>query len=562
MSPEDSTTPENVTPNPDPATSNGLETLLVPPAPLPLDEPLLPPTALPQSTASPFRVTGGPGMPRRQLMLLISAGSIGCLLVIALLFFVLTAYGKLKIGSYQFRTQVAMVVQGLPFMPKNAGYVSTKMLIEQASVKKYVMDVSAAISSKSLVPLSANGTLEMHVTGPIDLTDIKKPEMALHVNLTKQIDGDITFKNNIVYFRLTSFPSLLGVAMSSMGLPESIQQQFVQQWFYYDTSPLDTEASKDLEKQNSTKQKTIDKIASDEIATAIEKYQDKVHLKMTSERIDGHDTYKISMVLPKEVIDAMEKSAYIQSDTESKQFKPTISTMIPSMNFTYWVEKKVYLMRKLSINFVVKQPKSAGKLTMSYPRESFGPAVLGAKTALLAQTIDTLPFFPQPEQDMPVSFVMKFDKINEAQSINAPVGAIQFEQFLQTLVESQMGSDSAILQPRKVVNESNNTVRKVDVNAILNAIHQYASDNNGVLPLGITSMKKTISKEGADICAALVPTYIAGLPVDPNINTGLPITQQNCSMPYYTGYSVQTSGNKVTVSAQYAEQGEQISVTR
>ncbi len=563
MKPEDPNTPETITPNSDPVAPNGLETILVPPSPLPLDAQPVPPDAFPQRTPSPFRITGGPGLNKRRFAMMVIAGSVGSVLIILLLFFVLTAYGKLKIGSYQFRTQVAMVVQGLPFMPKNAGYVSTKMLIEQAAVKKYVMDVSAAISSKSLVPLIANGALELHVTGPIDLTDIKKPEMALHVNLTKQIDGDITFTKNIVYFRLTSFPSLLGVALSGMGLPESIQQKFVKQWFYYDTSTLDTEASKNLEKQNSAKQKTIDKIASDEIATAMEKYQDNVHLQMTSERVDGHDTYKISMVLPKEVIDAVEKSIYMQSDTDYKNFKPTMSAMIPSMNFTYWVDKKAYVMRKLSINFIVKQPKNTGKLTTTSPRESASPAVLGANTALLAQSIDTIPFLPQPDQDMPVSLVMKFDKINEAQTIKAPVGAIKFEDFMQDIIESTMSSasDSAIMAPAKMSQESNNIKRRSDINYLLSRISEYKAFHKGLYPPKLSTVKKTISKEGIDICNDIVPDYSSYLPVDPNINTGRQII--DCTSSYFTGYTVQLDANNtVTVAAPYAELGEKIEVSR
>lgn len=563
MIPEDSPKSETITPTPDPVSPNGLETILVPASPLPLDVPPVPPDAFPQRTPSPFRITGGPGLNKRRFAIMVIAGSVGTVLVIVLVFFVLIAYGKLKIGSYQFRTQVAMVVQGLPFMPKNAGYVSTKMLIEQSAVKKYVMDVSAAISSKSLVPLIANGALELHVTGPIDLTDIKKPEMALHVNVTKQIDGDITFTKNIVYFRLTSFPSLLGVALSGMGLPESIQQKFVKQWFYYDASSLDTEASKNLEKQNSAKQKTIDKIASDEIATAMEKYQDKVHLQMTSEGVDGHDTFKISMVLPKEVIDAMEKSIYMQSDTDYKHFTPTMSAMIPSMNFTYWVDKKAYVMRKLSINFIVKQPKNMGKLTTTTPRQSAGPAVLGANTALLAQSIDTLPFLPQPDQDMPVSFVMKFDKINEAQAIKAPVAAIKFEDFMQDIIESTMssGSDSAIMAPAKMSQESNNIKRRSDINYLLNRISEYKAYHKGLYPPELSTMKKTISKEGIDICKDIVPDYSSYLPVDPNINTGRQIT--DCTSSYFTGYTVQLDANKaITVAAPYAELGEKIEVSR
>src|SRR5436190_22976941 len=70
------------------------------------------------------------------------------------------------------------------------------------------------------------------------------------------------------------------------------------------------------------------------------------------------------------------------------------------------------------------------------------------------------------------------------------------------------------INPAKQFAQANNTKRRSDVNAILNAINQYMADNKGVLPAGITSTDREISDGGANLCAVLVPTYIAALPVD------------------------------------------------
>src|ERR1700686_3504420 len=68
------------------------------------------------------------------------------------------------------------------------------------------------------------------------------------------------------------------------------------------------------------------------------------------------------------------------------------------------------------------------------------------------------------------------------------------------------------INPAKQFSQSNNTKRQSDVLAILNGVYQYAADNKGAVPGTITTSVSTISDTGADLCASLVPTYLAALP--------------------------------------------------
>lgn len=123
------------------------------------------------------------------------------------------------------------------------------------------------------------------------------------------------------------------------------------------------------------------------------------------------------------------------------------------------------------------------------------------------------------------------------------------------------------INPAKQFAQANNTQRASDVNAILNAIHQYAADNSGALPAGITTTAQNISDTGADLCSTLVTDYLAALPADPLdtvSSTGSPITEADCGSAYDTGYTVLMSAtnNRVTVSAPGAELTASISATR
>jgi prepilin-type N-terminal cleavage/methylation domain-containing protein len=123
------------------------------------------------------------------------------------------------------------------------------------------------------------------------------------------------------------------------------------------------------------------------------------------------------------------------------------------------------------------------------------------------------------------------------------------------------------INPARQFSQANNTKRSSDVNALLNAIDQYAADTKGALPTGIDITVKNISNTGANICDALVTKYLAALPVDPLTNGGTPISQVSgiCPATYDTNYTVVKSANdnRITVSAPATELGATaISVTR
>ncbi len=125
------------------------------------------------------------------------------------------------------------------------------------------------------------------------------------------------------------------------------------------------------------------------------------------------------------------------------------------------------------------------------------------------------------------------------------------------------------INPARQFAQANNTKRRSDTTALLNAVHQYAADNKGVLPTGITAAALPIRLSNpadptaeSDICALIVPTYIAALPADPLTNNGASVTA--CTTAYSTGYTILKSAtnNRVTVAAPAAELSEIIAATR
>ena len=125
------------------------------------------------------------------------------------------------------------------------------------------------------------------------------------------------------------------------------------------------------------------------------------------------------------------------------------------------------------------------------------------------------------------------------------------------------------INPARQFSQANNTKRSSDVNALLNAIHQYAADNKGSLPAGIPTTTAGAAVIGSGvgqvaICASLVTTYLAALPVDPLTNNGTPVSDCAQVGGYNTNYTVvqSTSDNRITVAAPAAELTATIEVTR
>lgn len=121
------------------------------------------------------------------------------------------------------------------------------------------------------------------------------------------------------------------------------------------------------------------------------------------------------------------------------------------------------------------------------------------------------------------------------------------------------------LNPVKRFADARNARRFVDVDSILTAIHEYAIDNNGVLPAGITTSELQLGSCAAggavpctgagaaclDISATLAP-YLKSIPTDPNGGTAA-----------LTNYSVvKDANNIVTVKACNSEVGTTVQVSR
>lgn len=120
------------------------------------------------------------------------------------------------------------------------------------------------------------------------------------------------------------------------------------------------------------------------------------------------------------------------------------------------------------------------------------------------------------------------------------------------------------INPTKQLGDARDAQRRSDVNTLLNAVYQYAIDNNGTLPGSISTTATEICRATTDPASCIADNginlrmlsgaYLVSIPADP----------QAPSTSTGTHYTVrQDSNGRVTVTAWGTEQDTTaISVTR
>lgn len=122
------------------------------------------------------------------------------------------------------------------------------------------------------------------------------------------------------------------------------------------------------------------------------------------------------------------------------------------------------------------------------------------------------------------------------------------------------------INPARQFASANDTQRRSDIKAILDAVNQYNVEQKGDWPLGVEdgTTKQIAAPAGSantDLCFQLVTKYMAAMPTDPmSGHNGKPLYP--CPADYNTEYTIRRDGDRITVSAPLKELAPQIEITR
>lgn len=354
-------------------------------------------------------------------------------------------------------------MQGLSFTPKTPKYLLVSAARAHQKISRHRFDLSLATESDGLASSFGTNKLDIQAKGAVDYSDAKSPKLTLSASLTKDFSLDVRKPDKIIYFKINNLPPLL---LTVLGFSPGPQLDAVlENWFSYDTSTLDTEARKSLDENktgtsftNQFTEKTIDSLLEEKVWKSI---------KVTQENMDNFETYRLNLIVTKEILDVLDKNLQNQIPKEkSLAPKTKLSDYISDLVFDLWIDKKDYYVRKLSASF---KAKSGNLGTMSFlPIPTLGN---------LTQT--TTKF----------SGVLKLSGFQEPVNIERPTNSIPYDQYLMLLMEQ---SQTYKQSQRQMLDAK----RKVDLEQLRTALElcQVDSlDNTYVQNLNDLVTCKTIS---------------------------------------------------------------------
>lgn len=121
------------------------------------------------------------------------------------------------------------------------------------------------------------------------------------------------------------------------------------------------------------------------------------------------------------------------------------------------------------------------------------------------------------------------------------------------------------INPGRQFAQARNNQRRSDVNAVLNAIYQYAAESSGTMPPTVTALvagtPTEICRTGAASCVGLVNVGTDLVGTDQRYLTQIPLDPSETN-PNEAGYRItRNTNNRITVDAPLAESAT-ISITK
>jgi len=122
------------------------------------------------------------------------------------------------------------------------------------------------------------------------------------------------------------------------------------------------------------------------------------------------------------------------------------------------------------------------------------------------------------------------------------------------------------INPGKNLGDARNSQRSADVSTILNAVYQYALDNNGSVPSTITTSAVEVCNTTGAGCNSPVAIDLGVLTTNGKYIVAIPQDPQcpSVCLANGAGYTIvkDATTSRITVAAPDAEQGKTISVSR
>src|SRR3972149_7476167 len=338
------------------------------------------------------------------------------------------AYEKIKLDKYpEWQKKISYFVIGLPFMPKTPKFLLAKSALAHQGVTKQSFDVSVAIDSNDLASSLGLSQIDLQAKGVLDYSDPKNLIITTEVSITKDFNLELRKKDKTLYFKINKLPTYL---FAFLGLNSDQLTPVLDKWVSYNTSPLDTEARKQIQED-----KEVDPLSEEFLDENFSKFFDEEVLskmKLTETEENGIKLYKISVMADPELIDhvgkILEQEATKQRgaqlnrtlDTEAQK----LSEIIKKLEWEIYMDKKDYYTRKIIIS------ADAEFDNVNYTSLYLNPSTPSSQ-----------------RQKMSIAFAAKSDNFGKEVAVDLPTSSMTFEEFTNVLSEIMNQVFSGALSP-------------------------------------------------------------------------------------------------------------------
>lgn len=250
---------------------------------------------------------------------------------------------------------IASFVGKLPFIPKTPKFILESMTLAHSKVSKNSFDISSTIASDQLTPILGSSSFDFQIKGYTNFEDLKDPKSKFNISVTKQLNVDILKPDKFVYFKINEIPSVL---YAFLGENTTMLDSLKSKWISFDTSSLETPASKKMEEELSKKPKDDNTIFWEAFL------KDNILPKITTEKetLDGINTYKMTFSPTPQDLDKIyeklkdeisneETAKTVLGATTLEYNKEAISDYIKEPKIEMWIDDKDYFVRQIDLFF-------------------------------------------------------------------------------------------------------------------------------------------------------------------------------------------------------------------
>lgn len=393
----------------------------------------------------------------------------------------LIALDKISLPDAKLQEKISFSLMKIPFFPKTPKYIISESINVQKKVTRSYIDISLAVDAGNslggLNQLLGKSSFDIAVKGPVDITDPLNPLMSLNMAFAKDLSLDMMMKNKIVYIKINSLPQTL---LALAGLDSGKFSMLLDKWIYYDISPIETQARKNLDDYAKTNPENPDMQLK-----ALSFLSDKKllsYVKITDDKIDSFNTYKFDLPLTKEVLDYLqgkiEKEFNVGDKNTAINKQEKLSDYIEGGSIALWFDKKEYYLRQLKFMAKINTPKTSGFSTYSMPM------MLNAKS----------------NGSYSISLVLKQSDFGKPFDVSIPQNALTLEEATKLFYESM--SSSPLLNPVGMVDKSKFTRAIADIDTLKDAVLRFHT-SKGRYPETVNDLIKegelnNISKQGME----------------------------------------------------------------